>query len=358
MPHEVDPVVLEPFKYISETPGKDVRGALIDAFQTWLKIPQATIPKVKSIVSALHNASLLVDDIEDGSQLRRGKPVAHLIFGVPMTLNCANYAYFIALEQCQNLENPEAMQVFVEELLNLHRGQGQDILWRDTNSCPSVEKYEKMVLDKTGGLFRLAVGLMAAFSEESAETYRPLVNALALYFQIRDDYVNLRSDEYMHSKSYCEDITEGKFSYPIIHAILSNPNDTRLLSILKQRTSLVDVKRHAVDFMDQLGAFTATRDKLHHIRENIHTEIDRLGGHPILTALIDRLDHQVFGDESSSSKEEEEEDDGQKTSGGDPESSSSSVVVVDGNNPNPEPPLPVPSLRRNRSSDGKNVDPL
>ena len=72
--HAVDASVLEPFAYISESPGKDVRGALIDAFNVWLKIPADKVDTIKQIVSRLHNASLLVDDIEDGSQLRRGKP--------------------------------------------------------------------------------------------------------------------------------------------------------------------------------------------------------------------------------------------------------------------------------------------
>ena len=143
--------------HTGETPGKDVRGALIDAFNVWLKIPQQKIEAIKSIISRLHNASLLVDDLEDGSQLRRGKPVAHAIFGVPYTLNAANYAYFVALEECHRLGSPEALSVFVEELLNLHRGQGQDIVWRDTQKVPSEKEYYSMVLDKTGGLFRLAV---------------------------------------------------------------------------------------------------------------------------------------------------------------------------------------------------------
>ena len=42
----------------------------------------------------LHNASLLIDDIQDNSKLRRGVPVAHNIYGVPLTINAANYIYF------------------------------------------------------------------------------------------------------------------------------------------------------------------------------------------------------------------------------------------------------------------------
>lgn len=62
---------------------------------------------------------------------------------------------------------------------------------------------------ETGGLFRVAVKLMQAFSEDSAD-YLPLVNNLALYFQIRDDLINLTSSSYHEHKSYCEDFTEGE----------------------------------------------------------------------------------------------------------------------------------------------------
>jgi geranylgeranyl diphosphate synthase type 3 len=53
----------------------------------------------------------MVDDIEDNSKLRRGIPVAHSIFGIPTVINGANYAYFLALEKCHALQNPQAMNV-------------------------------------------------------------------------------------------------------------------------------------------------------------------------------------------------------------------------------------------------------
>ncbi len=200
--HMRDERVLEPMNYLSRIPGKDIRGQLIDCFQTWLDIPQDKVTEIKDIVSDLHNASLLVDDIEDNSKMRRGMPVAHSIFGVPTTMNCANYVYFLALEKCHSLQNPTAISVFVQELLNLHRGQGQDILWREQCQCPTEEQYMQMIKDKTGGLFRLAVGLLQSFSvKNGAEKtdYTPLVNLLAEYFQIRDDFLNISDSEYQAS---------------------------------------------------------------------------------------------------------------------------------------------------------------
>lgn len=127
--HQAEQSLLEPFRYINSVPGKNVRGKLIDCFQLWMKVESDDVlTKVKDIVGDLHNASLLIDDIEDNSKLRRGQPVAHSIFGVPAVINTANYVYFLALQKCQELENPAAMQSFVSELLNLHRGQGHDIV--------------------------------------------------------------------------------------------------------------------------------------------------------------------------------------------------------------------------------------
>ena len=194
--HAPDDSVLEPWRYLMEVPGKNVRGMLVDAFNEWLGIPEDKVDSIKDIITQLHTASLLVDDIEDNSKMRRGVPVAHTIFGLPSTLNAANYVYILAMEKCHMLENQVAMCVTIKELLNLHRGQGQDILWRDTVTCPTEEQYRAMVLDKTGGLFRLAVGMMQAFSDIRTD-FTPLVNCMALYFQIRDDYVNLMSTEYV-----------------------------------------------------------------------------------------------------------------------------------------------------------------
>jgi geranylgeranyl diphosphate synthase type 3 len=151
-----------------------------------------------------------------------------------------------------------------------------------------------MVKDKTGGLFRLAVGLMQAFATTNKDTdFSSLVNNLALYFQIRDDYINLVDEEYMKIKTFCEDLTEGKFSFPIIHCIRADPDDTRLLSILKKRTDDVDVKRYAQQLMLEKGSLEYTRAKCSSLKEEIIQDIEALGGNAPLLKLIEFLDVQI-----------------------------------------------------------------
>ena len=121
-----------------------------------------------------------IDDIEDNSLLRRGIPVAHKIYGVPLTINCANYVYFLGLQKCLQLESPEAVRIFTEELLNLHRGQGMEIYWRDQGVCPTEDEYLEMVSNKTGGLFRLGVKLMQDSSANRTCVRSSIVNQVEL----------------------------------------------------------------------------------------------------------------------------------------------------------------------------------
>lgn len=86
--------------------------------------------------------------------------MAHSIFGIAQTINSANYAYFLAQQELYKLEDPRAFEIFTEELLSLHRGQGMDLYWRDSLVCPNEEDYLTMVHNKTGGLFRVAIRLM------------------------------------------------------------------------------------------------------------------------------------------------------------------------------------------------------
>jgi geranylgeranyl diphosphate synthase type 3 len=115
-----------------------------------------------------------MDDVEDDSQLRRGAPVTHKIYGIPQTINTANYVYFLAYQELFKLRNDQGIvrfpscdamstniydaashrtqdldRVVTDELLNLHRGQGLDLLWRDTLQCPTESEYIEMVNNST-----------------------------------------------------------------------------------------------------------------------------------------------------------------------------------------------------------------
>ena len=288
---EKENILKGPFDYLESHPGKDIRTQLVTAFNAWLQVPSSSLRIITGVVTMLHSASLLIDDVEDSSQLRRGVPVAHSIFGTAQTINSANYVYFCALQELLKLNNPEAVRIYTDELLNLHRGQGMDLFWRDTLTCPSEDDYLEMVGNKTGGLFRLAIKLMCAESpthnfnsdgtpatKAQSTDYVPLVNTIGLLFQILDDYKNLSDTTYTSNKGLCEDLTEGKFSFPIIHAIRSDPSNLVLINILKQKTKDEEVKRYAVSYMEKVGSFAYTRRVLRGLTKKAMQLIEEVDG--------------------------------------------------------------------------------
>ncbi|GJJ69152.1 geranylgeranyl diphosphate synthase, type III [Entomortierella parvispora] len=285
--HE-EKALLEPYLYISSTPGKEMRTELIESFNIWIKVPPKELAIITKVVKMLHNSSLLVDDIEDDSVLRRGEPVAHKIYGIPATINCANYVYFLALTELTKIQNPAMLTIFTEEMLCLHRGQGMELLWRDSLTCPTEDEYISMVNDKTGGLLRLAVKLMQAASDCPVD-YVPIVELIGIHFQIRDDYMNLQSSQYSANKGFCEDLTEGKFSYPIIHSIRADPESRKLLNILKQKPTELELKQHAVKIMEETRTFAYCREQMSKYEDLTRAEILRLGGNARLERIVDLL---------------------------------------------------------------------
>ncbi|GAB7350357.1 hypothetical protein MBLNU459_g0986t1 [Dothideomycetes sp. NU459] len=274
---EKEKILFGPFDYMHGHPGKDIRSQMIASFNTWLKVPDESLKIITKVVGMLHTASLLVDDVEDSSVLRRGVPVAHNIFGTAQTINSANYVYFCALQELLRLNNPAAIKIYTDELLNLHRGQGMDLFWRDTLTCPSEDDYLEMVGNKTGGLFRLAVKLMQAESVTGIDCV-PLVNTIGLLFQILDDYKNLSDGTYTANKGLCEDLTEGKFSFPVIHSIRTDPSNLVLINILKQKTTDEEVKRYALAYMEKTGSFSYTRKVLRNLTKEALALVDELDG--------------------------------------------------------------------------------
>lgn len=89
--------------------------------------------------------------------------VAHKIYGIPQTINSANYVYFLAFQELFALRDSPVSprqdldQVVTAELLSLHRGQGLEILWRDSLQCPTEEEYIDMVSNSTSALFAFGI---------------------------------------------------------------------------------------------------------------------------------------------------------------------------------------------------------
>ncbi|KAL4935889.1 hypothetical protein BDV06DRAFT_228397 [Aspergillus oleicola] len=279
---KLDSEVLQaPYRYITTLPSKGLREQAIDALNIWLRVPTEKLDIIKSITTILHNASLMLDDLEDGSELRRGRPSTHTIFGLAQTINSANYQLIHALQKVHKLGDPQSLVVFIEELHNLYVGQSMDLYWTSNLICPSVNQYFQMIEHKTGGLFRLFSRLMALHSTSPVqEDFVEFSNQLGRYFQTRDDYQNLVSAEYTKQKGFCEDLEEGKFSLPLIHLLQTMPNNYVLKNVWTQRrvtsTATHAQKEMILELMKKAGSLNFTLDTLGVLYDDMEKSIDKL----------------------------------------------------------------------------------
>ncbi|KAE8416394.1 isoprenoid synthase domain-containing protein [Aspergillus pseudocaelatus] len=104
----------------------------------------------------------------------------------------------------------------------------------------------------------------------------PLMNAIGAIYQIRDDILNLKASEYTKNEGFCKDITEGKFSFPIVHSINSDPKNMQLMNILRQRSDDITLKAYVVDYITSMQSFTYSYTKLNLLIVEAKSMVDEL----------------------------------------------------------------------------------
>ncbi|PNP59918.1 hypothetical protein FNYG_14764 [Fusarium nygamai] len=155
---QYEDMVLQPQKYLEMMPSKGFRNAIIDGLEVWYQVPEKPLTIIRDIVNHLHSASLMFDDIEDNSPLRRGYPATHVVFRVHQTINSASLLMLKALKAAESLSS-RASRMLLDLLIEGHIGQGMDLYWTYHTSVPTEEEYFTMVDGKTGSLFTLLAEL-------------------------------------------------------------------------------------------------------------------------------------------------------------------------------------------------------
>ncbi|MFB6075664.1 MAG: polyprenyl synthetase family protein [Candidatus Aenigmatarchaeota archaeon] len=226
-----------------------------------------------------HNGTLMVDDIEDKSEKRRGKPCTHKIFGEDIAINAGNTLYFFAFlpfrynrdELGEEMLN-KAYELLLDEFLRVSAGQGMDIAWHNGLSNADTigeAEYLQMCSYKTGCLTRLSAklgALLAEAPEDDIEKVGLLAEKIGVAFQIQDDILDVTSEEFKEGKGELgHDIKEGKRTLIAINALEeAEENDReRLLEILKKETEETtdEEVREAIDIFKKYGSIEYSKRK-------------------------------------------------------------------------------------------------
>ncbi|GAA91939.1 geranylgeranyl pyrophosphate synthase [Aspergillus luchuensis IFO 4308] len=286
---------MAPYEYTRSTPGKKMMSKFIECLRTWFNLPDTSATVIDHVTDMIFQSTLMIDDIEDDSMLRRGKPAAHLVFGKSQTINSATYLFAKASRDLDQLQQDACKTAFLDELENLALGQALDLHWKLQKKCPTTREYLNMVDNKTGGLFRMALRVMEIESKtESCPELMHLITLMGRYYQIRDDYMNLTSDEYTETKGYCEDLSEGKLSFPLIHALQNSPAADIIRGLLFHRDNgqelSSEIKSYIINEMRKAGSLAYARNTAIQLFDAMMETLERveakLGPNERLKALL------------------------------------------------------------------------
>jgi geranylgeranyl diphosphate synthase type I len=182
-------------------------------------------------VELLHNFSLIHDDIQDKSLLRRGRPTVWSKWGVAQAINAGDVMFtqaFIAVQRMAETVSPvsawEANKLLQETCLRLTEGQYLDISF-ETRRLVSMNEYWPMITGKTSVLLGCCAEL-GALSAGAAEWRRKEFYSfgiqLGLAFQALDDWLGIWGDVSATGKSAESDLASGKKTLPVVYALESN----------------------------------------------------------------------------------------------------------------------------------------
>jgi geranylgeranyl pyrophosphate synthase len=212
-------------------PSRQFRARLCQLAWRLADGPQEAPGRLAAIVEIVHAGSLIVDDIEDGSERRRDGACLHLIHGVPRALNAGSWMYFWAMALVDRLPLPSApreeiRRALADALYRGHLGQALD-LSVSVGRMPRAWIYRTVVtatMLKTGALMELAARAGALAAQASVERTRALARfgrRLGLGLQMLDDFGNLAAPT-ADSGDYkaLEDLRNGRPTWPWARASL------------------------------------------------------------------------------------------------------------------------------------------
>jgi geranylgeranyl pyrophosphate synthase len=266
-------------------------------FVQWLAMPEL-----------MHVGSLIVDDVQDKSAVRRGGPACHVVHGEPLAINAGTAAYFLTQQLLVSGDVSPARKLrlydlYFEAMRAGHAGQAIDLDGLDDQLGRAVESGDSRELERAVcAKHRLKAAAPAAAlarmgavagggTEAQIDAVGRFFEALGLSFQIIDDVLNLRGFK-NDLKARAEDISNGAITLPVAKAMarLDGPARQKLVDTLASHPTDPVIVSAVVEQLESIGAVQACADEARDLVEAAWRVAD-----PVLPDTIPKVMLRAFG---------------------------------------------------------------
>ena len=261
--------IYEPMRIYLKVSGKLLRPLLVTlCIEGYGKDPKLHMPAI-AMSEIIHSTSLMGDDIIDHSELRRGSPCAHRLYGAARTnvamMSLDSYVYVLLMNNVMNLDpiiNLRLFEAILWEHYTTGFGVAMDLQWsREKRTTIPKDYFLQHVANRSCSYtYRIPIRIGSIVGEAPEEDLRALFyygQWVGLAFQMKDDLLNLRPQCNSWGKVVGEDITEGKRSLAVLYTLeeADQEDHDRLLEILDSGTRDPREIQEAIGLIDKYGMF-------------------------------------------------------------------------------------------------------
>lgn len=230
-------------------------------------------------VELIHNFSLIHDDIEDNSSLRRGRPTVWKKWGIPQAINTGDNMFALAnlavlrLADTTNIRIAfQASKILQHMCRKLTEGQFLDLSFEDRTDL-GVDDYFQMIEGKTAALIGACCelgALIAEANDDKIKLYRNFGRSLGLAFQIQDDLLGIWGDAELTGKSTTSDLLTGKKTLPVLFGLNKGGDFARRW---KTGTIIPNEIPELAQILEDEGARSYTQERANHYTNQALTNL-------------------------------------------------------------------------------------
>jgi geranylgeranyl pyrophosphate synthase len=227
-------VIEDAIGHLLDSGGKRIRPTLTLLTS---RLYPADVDKVISLAAAvemLHTATLVHDDVIDGSLMRRGSPTLNAIWTPGTTILVGDYLFSRAAGLAAQTGNVRVMQIFARTLMTIVTGELGQLF--EAGNPVSRDAYERRIYAKTASMFELATeaaGVLIGAPEDQIGVLRDFGRDLGMAFQIVDDVLDFTGDATKVGKPVASDLRRGVVTLPVLLYIEKHPGDGRIAELLR-----------------------------------------------------------------------------------------------------------------------------
>tara|TARA_R110000868_G_scaffold410505_2_gene698759 strand:- start:9574 stop:10542 length:969 start_codon:yes stop_codon:yes gene_type:complete len=214
-------LVSEVGQYIVDSGGKRTRPMLVLLAAKAFGYRGEMHIELATIIEFIHTATLLHDDVVDGSLLRRGLDTANAVWGSQASVLVGDFLYSRSFQMMVSLKNMQVMDILANTTNVISEGEVLQLI--NANDPDTTEaRYLDVIRCKTAELFRAATQLGAVAADRSEAEITAMANYglhLGMAYQLVDDILDYSSDAATMGKNIGDDLAEGKPTLPLIYVM-------------------------------------------------------------------------------------------------------------------------------------------